>query len=107
MVVKYDARPVMVTLLDKGALAPSVAMNGSLISFDGDMTGVGSVDGTALELFLECLPDECRAVLFPDGEARRESVLRKVDLRLMGGGREDASMGRSGSLTLGFESRSL
>lgn len=81
---------------------------GSLNSPDGDVRGVGSVDGIELLLPARRLVEVCRFDLADDGDASRERVLRKFDLRLGGGiGRVSTFIGRSGILKLGYESRSL
>ena len=53
--------------------------------------------------------EACRRLdLLLEGEARRERVLRKADLRLGGGGGSaETSIGRLGSLAPGLESRSF
>lgn len=66
-------------------------VNGSTTSWPGVGMGVGSPVFEAVRLF----------VLADVGEARRESVLRKVDLRLGGAGRDSGLMGRVGILMLG------
>jgi hypothetical protein len=67
-----------------------------LISSDGDMTRVGRVGGPALtpELALDKDGGICRVDLLPEGDANRDRVLRKLDLRFVGGGKVDASIGR-------------
>jgi hypothetical protein len=110
-VVRYAASEVMMLLdpgLGKDALAvtgvlvPFVAglecspvKNGSLISSEGDMTRVGRVGGPELapELALDKRGGGFRVDLLPEGDANRERVLRKLDLRFVGGGRVVGSMG--------------
>lgn len=72
-------------------------VNGSLISPVGEAIGVGRM--------VVLVP--LRFVLLEAGDARRERVLRKLDLRFGGGRMESALMGRGGILTLGFVSRSF
>lgn len=110
--VRYDANPVMVLLawllldkveLSKLSVAPVNEVNGSTASLDGVVMGVGKVEGTALELAEEGWRlDDVLPTLLDEGEASRERVFKKFDLRLVGGvGTVDASMGRLGSLALG------
>ena len=79
---------------------------GSLSSPEGDVSGV--IPGeTALE-FVKRRVEELRAILEEVGDARRDRVLRKVDLRFGGGGgSECTSTGNAGSLTPGWDSRSF
>jgi hypothetical protein len=58
---------------------------GSAMSLVGDLWGVGRGDGLACTLLRRPAVDTGRAILDEFGEARRERVLRKVDLRLGGG----------------------
>lgn len=71
-------------------------VKGSFISPVGEAIGVGRSGLVFL-----------RFVLLEVGEARRERVFRKLDLRFGGGGIESALMGRGGILTLGLVSRSF
>lgn len=108
MEVRYAARPVMVLFalvpvdsVDVSALLEDEnEANGSVFSLPGE---VAAADILAADACLEpALAD------FELGEAKRERVFKKVDLRLVVGvGRVDTSIGRAGSLALGCESRSL
>lgn len=96
-------------LLAEGRRAGAVKdVKGSPISPDGEVRGVGRLDGMELALVKRRF-DELLRPVFPDvGEARRDKVLRKVDLRFGGGlGRVCMSRGKAGSLTVGCASRSL
>ena len=79
--------------------------NGSPISCDGDNTG--DEFAAAKFVLLGTLRDACRPTLFDEGDARRESVFRKVDLRFGGDGNVDTSIGSLGSLVDPSESASL
>lgn len=81
-------------------------VKGSVISWEGEVMGVGSVEGMALDV--DARFGACRADRPADGDARRDKVLRNVDLRLGGGaGSVEASIGSLGSLALGYASRSF
>lgn len=83
-------------------------MNGSPTSCDGDTSGVCDPPGEDPKLgVLGTLNDACRPTLLDEGEARRERVLRKVDLRFGGEGSVDTSIGSLGSLADPSESASL
>lgn len=94
LVAEGDAREATVLELNE--------LKGSLISPDGDVSGVEMLRGLTLVLLK-------RRLLFAEvGEARRDRVLRKFDLRFGGGAGSDCmSMGRAGNLTPGWDSRSL
>jgi len=91
----------------------SFSENGSAASACGEASGVWCVDETALDAVLldvteaEWRPEACLWEDLPEGDARRERVLRKTDLRFGGAGREELSMGREGILSPGYASRSL
>jgi hypothetical protein len=82
-VVRYAARVVLL-----GGPTPSKDRNGSLASVCGDAAG------------------RVRAVRLAEADARRERVLWNVDFVLRFGG-DGGSMGRVGSVVVGFASRSL
>lgn len=91
------------------ATAPKSSKNGSAISALGETTGVGRVEGTGL---LGLVVKECEALLRAPvdllaGEARRESVFRMTDLRFVGCGRAEGSIGNAGRETDGCASCSL
>lgn len=75
-------------------------VKGSFISPVGEAIGVGKRE-------LECGFELLLPVLLEVGEARRERVLRKLDLRFGGGCRASGLMGKGGILTLGLVSRSF
>jgi hypothetical protein len=80
-------------------------MKGSPSSPEGEVSG--EVLETALEL-VNLRFEEFRAIFEEVGDARRDRVLRKLDLRFGGGeGSDCMSMGNEGSLTLGCDSRSF
>lgn len=76
MVVRYDAK--LVTMFPKGPVVPA-SVKGSPISCVGETTALE----VELTLAMRRVDAE-RATLLVEGDARRESVLRKVDFRLMG-----------------------
>jgi hypothetical protein len=85
------------------ATAPKSSKNGSATSTFGETAGVGRVEGIGL---LGLAVTECEALLRPPvdllaGEARRESVFKMVDLRLVGCGSAEESIGSAGRCTLG------
>lgn len=75
-------------------------IKGSAISPVGEAIGVGRMEPN--EGFVPR-----RLVLLDVGDARRESVLRKFDLRFGGGGIESAVMGNGGIFRFGLVSRSF
>ena len=83
---------------------PSV--KGSPSSPEGDVRGEVRV-GIELALVNRRPTEDPRWLLLDVGDARRERVLRKVDLRFGGAGMESGLMGRAGILTVGCESRSF
>lgn len=91
------------------SLPESNEVNGSIISLEGEVMGVGSVEGmTTLALVARRLDELFRAAFDEEGDASRDKVLRKVDLRLGGrAGRVDASMGSAGRVAPGMSSRSF
>lgn len=105
--MRYAASPVIVGFAEveaPTATSPKSSKNGSAISALGETTGVGSVDGMGLPALgvrgaLLRAPVDLLA-----GEARRESVLRMVDLRFVGCGRAEESIGSAGRCTLGYAS---
>lgn len=84
----------------------SPSVKGSLSSPEGDVKG-GVRVGMVLALVSRRPTEDCRWLLPDVGDARRERVLRKVDLRFGGAGMESGLMGRTGILTVGCESRSF
>jgi hypothetical protein len=81
-------------------------VKGSLSSPEGEVRGVGPED-VALA-FVNRRLEELRAIFEEVGDARRDRVLRKVDLRFGGGeGSDCMSIGNTGSLTVGWDSQSL
>lgn len=92
------------------ATAPRSSKNGSAISALGETTGVGRVEGTGL---LGLVVKECEALLLRApvdllaGEARRESVFKITDLRFVGCGSAEGSIGNAGRETDGCPSCSL
>lgn len=119
--VRYDASPVMTLLFDAARADMSspfspISAKGSPISFAGVALGVWALeeallDAALLERLLEgCWrPDACLVplLLLPEGDASRESVLRKADLRFGGTGSDATSIGGDGILSPGKLSRSL
>jgi hypothetical protein len=107
--VRYAARPVIVWFAEfevPTATPPMSSKNGSAISALGETTGVGRVDGMGLP---GLVVTECEALLRADadllaGEARRESVFKMADLRFVGCGSTEASIGSAGRDTLGYAS---
>jgi len=107
--VRYAARPVIVGFAEfeaATATPPMSSKNGSAISALGETTGVGRVEGTGLP---GLVVTECEALLrAPDdllaGEARRESVFKIADLRFVGCGSTEASIGSAGRVTVGYAS---
>jgi hypothetical protein len=86
------------------ATAPNSSKNGSATSTFGETAGVGRVEGIGLLGLADVT--ECEALLRPPvdllaGEARRESVFKMVDLRLVGCGSAEESIGSAGRCTLG------
>lgn len=106
MVVRYAASPVLLAdgetiTLEMSALLGEKAMKGSLTSLEGEVIGEEMPEGIAFE-WLVWRAEDWRVDLPEVGDARRERVLRKVDLRFAGGdGRVDALIGRVGSLAPG------
>ena len=91
-----------------------ISVKGSFISLEGVTMGVCTVEATELDAVLAALLVEaCRAEAWrpladlPEGEASRERVFRKADLRLGGTGRVAESMGGVGILRPGKLSRSF
>lgn len=119
--VKYAARPVTVEFAVKWpVLGPSVCVpfvtlaeneaNGSVDSSLGDAIGVLAEEVLVLDCAVEAGREEAawRAAVLLEGEARRESVLRKVDFLFGGGvGTVDASSGNLGSFLPGRASLSF
>jgi hypothetical protein len=102
-VVRYAASAVAPVIGDVGVplVAPLVSeANGSRLPSPTAGAGAAAVGVDVFRLD--------RLVLLLAGDARRESVLRKADLRLgVGAGTEAASIGSRGSFRVGFVSRSL
>jgi len=85
------------------ATAPKSSKKGSAISALGETTGVGRVEETGL---LGLVVKECEVLLRAPvdllaGEARRESVFKMTDLRFMGCGSAEGSIGSPGRETDG------
>ena len=75
------------------------AVKGSVSSFEGDVTGVFASELEVVDCTVdEARADAWRALDLPAGEASRDSVFRKFDLRFGGGVKVDASKGSLGSL---------
>lgn len=97
----------MAVLLTEGLtvseLSRLLAVNevkGSLSSPEGEVRGVAPA-AVALALVNRRL-DELRAIFEEVGDARRDSVLRKLDLRFGGGeGSDCMSIGKTGSFAAG------
>lgn len=109
--VRYAAIAVLVAEGEEGVAvatsAESIAVKGSVPSVVGELRGgVGSAeDGMNGCPFSRRLVDLFRLPL-PVGEARRESVFRKLDLRF-GGTTDAGSMGTAGIFWPGWASRSF
>lgn len=101
--MRYEATPVLfaegLTSAEVSIVLELKVVNGSLISPDGEVSGVGRLEEKLLALLKRRLEE--RAVLLDVGEARRDSVLRKVDLRLGGVGRDCMLRGTAGRVTPG------
>jgi hypothetical protein len=111
-VVRYAARPVIVGFAEfeaPTATAPKSSKNGSAISALGETTGVGRVEGTGLPglVVKGCITLLRAPVDLLAGEARRESVFKMTDLRFMGCGSAEGSIGSAGRETDGCASCSL
>ena len=111
-VVRYAARPVVVGFAEFKALtatAPKSSKNGPVISDVGETTGVGRAEGMGLP---GLVAKKCEILLRAPvdllaGEARRESVFRMTDLRFVGCGSAEGSIGNDGRETDGCASWSL
>lgn len=68
----------------------------------GSPVSAAGVGGALVDTAVMLVLDACLL-----GDAKRESVLRKLDLRFGRVRRTEASKGRGGSFTLGLLSRSL
>jgi hypothetical protein len=110
--VRYAARPVVVGFTEfeaPTATAPKSSKNGSATSALGQTIGVGRVEGMGL---LGLVAKNCETLLRSPvdllaGEARRESVFRMTDLRFVGCGSAEGSIGNAGREMDGCASWSL
>jgi hypothetical protein len=110
IMVRYEAMAVLLaeglTVTELSRLLAVKEVKGSLSSPEGEVRGVAPAE-MALALVSRRL-EELRAIFEEVGEARRDNVLRKVDLRFGGGeGSDCMSMGNTGSFTPGWDSESF
>lgn len=94
-------------LLAEGRRAGAVKdVKGSVISPEGEVRGVGRFDGMEVAFLKRRVP--LRPPFADVGDARRDRVWRKLDLRFGGGvGRVCISRGKTGSSTPGCDSRNF
>jgi len=106
--VRYAARLVIVGFAEFEAPTATAPKSGSAISALEETTRVERVEVTGLLGFVV----QCEALLrVPDdllaGEARRESLFKMTDLRFVGCGSAEGSIGNAGLETVGCASWSL
>lgn len=94
------------TISELSRLVAVKEVKGSLSSPEGEVRGVAP--GAVALALVNRRREELRAIFEEVGDARRDRVLRKVDLRFGGGeGSECMSIGNTGSLAAGWDSQSF
>ena len=81
--MRYAAIPVLVAEGEVRVKEASIE-KGSLDSLEGDVCGVGRVGELGIILLRRFDVDACREAFEEVGDAKRDKVLRKVDLRFGG-----------------------